>query len=62
MSWARGRSGQRVGGKQHAKLTDQVSSLAEGQVGLDPVRQDAGAQFGQPGRGRFSEVRSGGIG
>jgi len=54
--------GQRVGGEQHAKLTDQAGSLAEGQVGLDPIRQDAGAQLGQPGRGRFGEVRSGGVG
>ena len=57
-----GAFGQRVGGEQHAKLTDQAGSLAEGQVGLDPVRQDAGAQLDQPGRGRFGEVRSGGVG
>jgi hypothetical protein len=37
MSWARGTFGERVGGEQHAELTDQAGSLAEGQVGLDPV-------------------------
>ena len=57
-----GAFGQRVGGEQHAELTDQAGALAEGQVGLDPVRQHAGAQLGQPGRGRFGEVRSGGVG
>ena len=57
-----GAFGQRVGGEQHAELTDQAGALAEGQVGLDPVRQDAGAQLGQPGRGRFGEIRSGGVG
>ena len=57
-----GTFGQRVGGEQHAELTDQAGSLTEGQVGLDPVRQHAGAQFGQPGRGRGREVRSGRVG
>jgi hypothetical protein len=62
MSWAPGAFGQRVGGEQHAELTDQAGPFAGGQVGLDPVGQDAGAQLGQPGRGRFGEVRSGGVG
>ena len=57
-----GAFGQWVGGEQHAELTDQAGSLAEGQVGLDPVRQDAGAQLGQPGRGGLGEVRSGRVG
>ena len=57
-----GTFGQRVGGQQHAELTDQAGSLTEGQVGLDPVREHAGAQLGQPGRGRGREVRSGGVG
>jgi hypothetical protein len=57
-----GSFGQRVGGHQHAELTDQAGSLTQGQVGLDPVRQHAGAQLGQPGRGRVREVRSGRVG
>ena len=57
-----GTFGQRVGREQHAELTDQAGSLTEDQVGLDPVRQDAGAQFGQPGRGGGREVRSGRVG
>ncbi len=59
---ATGAFGQRVGGEQHAELADQAGSLAEGQVGLDPVRQHAGAQFGQLGRGQVGEVRSGRVG
>jgi len=51
-----GTFGQRVGGQQRAELTHQAGSLAEGQVGLDPVGQHAGAQLGQPGRGRVGEV------
>jgi oleandomycin transport system ATP-binding protein len=52
----------KVGGEQHAELADQAGSLTEGQVGLDPVRQHAGAKLGQPGRGRVGEVRSGRVG
>ncbi len=57
-----GTFGQRVGGQQRAELADQARSLTEGQVGLDPVGQHAGAQFGQLGRGRVGEVVSGRVG
>ena len=57
-----GAFGQRIGGDQHAKLADQAGALAESQVGLDPVRQHARAQFGQLRRGRVREVASGGVG
>jgi len=33
-----GAFGQRVGGQQHAELTDQAGPFAQGQVGLDAVR------------------------
>ena len=62
MSRARGTFCQRIGGEQHAKLADQARPLAEGQVGLDPVRQDAGAQLGQLRRCRVREVAPGGVG
>jgi len=40
--------GQRIGGEQVAELAHQARSLTERQVSLDTVRQDTGAQFGQP--------------
>ena len=54
--------GQRISGEQQAKLADQAGSLAEGQVGLDPIRQGAGAQLGQLRGHRVRELASGGIG
>ncbi len=57
-----GTFGQRVGGEQGAQLADQARSLAEGQVGLDPVGQHAGAQLGQLGGGRVGEVVPGRVG
>src|ERR1700691_2248784 len=51
-----GTFGKRVGVEQSAELAHETGTLAESHVGLDPVGQDTGAQFRQPGRGRGREV------
>ena len=53
---------QRVGGEQLARSSPTRRSLAEGQVGLDPLRQDAGAQLLQPGDRSGGERRAGDVG
>ena len=57
-----GTFGQRVVRYQDAELADEAGSLAESQVGLDPVGQHTGAQLGQPGRGGVGEVAPGRVG